>query len=172
MSENERKIIKNEQLEIEIPFEEVRVNNNTIPLYNFYAAAGSFSEMQDEKEFSLILVPERYTTEDYFACKVIGESMNKIIPNNSICIFKKYFAGSRSGKILLIENIDSFDPDFNSAFTVKTYSSKKTISEEGYQHKEILLKPNSYDNSFKDIVVNEGNSKEMKVHGEFVCVIN
>ena len=172
MSENERKIIKNEQLEIEIPFEEVRENNNTIPLYNFYAAAGSFSEMQDEKEFSLILVPERYTTEDYFACKVIGESMNKIIPNNSICIFKKYFAGSRSGKILLIENIDSFDPDFNSAFTVKTYSSKKTISEEGYQHKEILLKPNSYDNSFKDIVVNEGNSKEMKVHGEFVCVIN
>jgi superfamily II DNA or RNA helicase/HKD family nuclease/SOS-response transcriptional repressor LexA len=168
----EKKIIKNEQLEIEIPFEEVRVNNNTIPLYNFYAAAGSFSEMQDEKEFSLILVPERYTTEDYFACKVIGESMNKIIPNDSICIFKKYFAGSRSGKILLIENIDSFDPDYNSAFTVKTYSSKKTISEEGYQHKEILLKPNSYDNSFKDIVVNEGNSKEMKVHGEFVCVIN
>jgi superfamily II DNA or RNA helicase/SOS-response transcriptional repressor LexA len=144
----------------------------TIPLYNFYAAAGSFSEMQDEKEFSLIPVSERYATEDYFACRVIGESMNKIIPNNSICIFKKYFAGSRSGKILLIENIDSFDPDFNSAFTVKTYSSKKTISEEGNQHKEILLKPNSYDNSFKDIIVTEENSKEMKVHGEFVCVLN
>jgi SOS-response transcriptional repressor LexA len=96
----QKKLIKNQQVEIEIPFEDI--NNNTIPLYNIYAAAGSFSEMQDEKEFSLIPVPERYKTEDYFACKVCGESMNKIIPNKSICIFKNYFAGSRSGKILLI----------------------------------------------------------------------
>jgi hypothetical protein len=57
--------------------------------------------------------------------------MNKIIPNNSICLFKKYFTGSHSGKILRIENIDSFDPNFNAAFIVKTYSNKKTISKEG-----------------------------------------
>jgi hypothetical protein len=47
-----KKLIK---LKIEMPFEDI--NNNTIPLYNFYATADSFSEMQDEKEFSLILVP-------------------------------------------------------------------------------------------------------------------
>lgn len=57
--------------------------------------------------------------------------MNKIIPKNAICIFKKYFAGSCSGKILRIENIDSFGPNFNAAFTVNTYSSKKTISKKG-----------------------------------------
>jgi hypothetical protein len=39
-----------------MPFEDVKENNNTIPLYSYYSTAGSFSEMQDEKEFSLILV--------------------------------------------------------------------------------------------------------------------
>lgn len=165
----EQKLVKGQQLKIEIPFQEM---NHTIPLYDFYAAAGCFSAMQDEKEYRLIPVPKKYATDDYFACRVIGESMNKIIPNNAVCIFKKYFAGSRSGKILLFENTDSFDPDFNSAFTVKTYSSKKTVSEEGYQHNEILLRPNSYDNNFKDIVISEENSERMKIHGEFVFVLN
>lgn len=152
--------------------EQEKQSEFTIPLYDFYAAAGSFSEMQDEKEYRLIPVPKKYAADDYFACKVIGESMNKIIPNNAICIFKKYFAGSRGGKILLFENTDSFDPDFNSAFTVKTYSSKKTVSEKGYQHNEILLRPNSYDNRFKAIVVNEENSEQIKVLGEFISVLN
>ncbi|WP_431132510.1 DUF3427 domain-containing protein [Psychroserpens mesophilus] len=142
-----------------------------IPLYNFHAAAGTFSEMQDEKEYDLISVPEKFAEDDYFACRVIGESMNKIIPNNSICIFKKYYAGSRSGKILLIENRDTYDPDFNSAFTVKTYVSDKTVTEEGYQHNSIMLKPNSYDKSFASIILDEENSKEMRVIGEFVKVL-
>ncbi|QXP64613.1 DUF3427 domain-containing protein [Polaribacter sp. HaHaR_3_91] len=159
------------QLEIDIS-ETITEGNHTIPLYDFYAAAGSFSEMQDEKEYNLKAVPERYATDNYFACKVIGESMNKIIPNNSICIFKKNVTGSRNGKILLIENRDSFDPDFNSAFTVKTYSSEKTVSEEGWQHDAIVLKPNSYDKSFENIILNEDNITEMRVIGEFVEVLN
>jgi phage repressor protein C with HTH and peptisase S24 domain len=128
--------------------------------------------MQDEKEYNLIHVQERYASDDYFACRVIGDSMNKTIPNNSICIFKKNVTGSRNGKILLIENRDSFDPDFNSAFTVKTYSSEKTITEEGYRHDSILLKPNSYDKSFKSIILDEESAKEMSVIGEFVKVLD
>ena len=41
---------------------------------------------------------------DYFACKIIGESMNRVIPNGSICLFKPYTGGSRNGKIVLVEN--------------------------------------------------------------------
>ena len=144
----------------------------TIPLYDFYAAAGNFSNMQSEKTFSQIEVPEEYSIgSDYFACKVIGESMNKRIPNGSICIFKKYSGGSRSGKILLIENFDRQDPDFNSAFTVKTYTSQKNVSEEGWEHLEVLLKPNSYDFTYKDIVINIENGNKMNVIGEFIEVL-
>ncbi|WP_047419798.1 DUF3427 domain-containing protein [Cellulophaga sp. Hel_I_12] len=162
---------KNTKTEIQLIEKELESSEFSIPLFDFYAAAGSFSEMQDEKEYNLTSVPERYARDDYFACRVIGESMNKTIPNNSICIFRKNVVGSRSGKILLIENRDSLDPDFNSAFTVKTYSSEKTVTEEGWQHDSIVLKPNSYDKNFKDIVLTEDNINEMKIIGEFVMVL-
>jgi hypothetical protein len=97
--------------------------------------------------------------------------MNRRIPNGSICIFKKYSGGSRSDKILLIENYDRQDPDFNSAFTVKTYSSQKNVSEEGWEHLEILLKPNSNDLTYKDIVITMENANEMNVIGEFIEVL-
>tara|TARA_R110002096_G_scaffold186423_1_gene365461 strand:- start:230 stop:3682 length:3453 start_codon:yes stop_codon:yes gene_type:complete len=158
------------QLKIDIP-ETTTESIHTIPLYDFYAAAGSFSEMQSRKEYSLKAVPEKYATEDYFACKVVGESMNRIIPNDSICIFKKYFAGSRNDKILLIENRDTYNPDFNSAFTVKTYSSEKVVSEDGWKHSAIVLKPNSFDKSYKNLILDEDNSNNMRIIGEFIKVL-
>ena len=144
----------------------------TIPLYDFYAAAGSFSELQSEKAFTQITVAEKFTlNDDYFACEVIGESMNKRIPSGSVCIFRKYNGGSRNDKIMLLENRDIHDPDFNSGFTIKTYSSQKVVTEEGWKHTEIVLKPNSFDPSFSDLIINEENSEGMKVIGEFIEVL-
>ena len=175
-----------EQLVTENLYEYITSNNNsdiikeekkitnlfTIPYYDFHAAAGNFSDLQSEKTFTQIEVDEKYTVDsDYFACKVIGESMNKRITNGAICIFKKYAGGSRSGKILLIENHDVQDPDFNSAFTIKTYASKKIMNEEGWEHLEILLKPNSFDSSYEDIVISEENADYMNIVGEFVQVL-
>ena len=98
--------------------------------------------------------------------------MNKVIPNDSICLFKVYMGGSRNGKIVLVENFDYQDPDFNSAFTVKTYSSEKIIDEEdGWQHTSIVLRPNSYNQNYQNIIINEENGAEMRVIGEFVKVL-
>ncbi len=145
---------------------------NPIPLYDFYAAAGTFSEMQSGKNFTLIEGPENIgTNNDYFACKIIGDSMNRVIKNGSICLFKKPTAGTRNGKILLVENRDIQDPDFNSAFTIKTYSSEKIITEESHQHTSIVLRPNSFDDSYKSIIITEENGPEMRVVGEFVKVL-
>jgi SOS-response transcriptional repressor LexA len=155
-----------------ITFDADEYSNNLIPLYNFYAAAGSFSEMQFEKDYSFIELPSNIKyNKDYFACKIVGESMNKIIPNGSICLFKLDSGGSRNGKIVLVENIDFQDPDFKSAFTIKTYSSTKEITEEGWKHTSIVLKANSFDSSYRDIVVNEENASGMRVVGEFVSII-
>ena len=156
--------VKDIQLELE-----VNQTRYTIPLYNFYAAAGSFSELQHEKTYTELEVEEKYARNDnYFACKVIGESMNKRIPNGSICIFKKYEGGSRNGKIVLVENRDLVDPDFNSAFTVKTYSSQKDVIDGVPVHTEIVLKPNSYDKSYKDINIDKESAVNMRVIGEFI----
>jgi len=145
---------------------------NPIPLYDFYAAAGTFSEKKYEKDFTLIEGPENSTHGDYFACKIVGESMNRAIPNGSICLFKTYTGGSRNGKIVLVENTDIQDQDFNSAFTIKTYSSEKIVTDEGWEHTSIILRPNSFDTSYKNIIINEDNSKEMRVVGEFISIIN
>ena len=120
----------------------------------------------------MIEVPERYSNEDYFACQIKGDSMNRRIPNGAICLFKKYSGGSRNGKIVLVENYDRQDPDFNSAFTVKTYISEKTVTEEGWKHNQIVLRPNSNDDSYKDIVIDEDGGESMRVVGEFVEVLS
>ncbi|WP_407404961.1 DUF3427 domain-containing protein [Chryseobacterium sp.] len=143
-----------------------------IPFYNFYAAAGTFSELQSDNEYTLIDAPSYLkNTTDYFACKVVGESMNRIIPNGSICIFKLYNGGSRNGKIVLVENLDKQDIDFNSAFTVKTYSSEKIVTDDNWSHTEIKLLPNSFDESFSPIIISEENAENMKIIGEFISIL-
>jgi superfamily II DNA or RNA helicase/SOS-response transcriptional repressor LexA len=145
---------------------------NLIPLYDFHVAAGSFSEMQSNKDFTLIEAQiNNNENNDYFACKIYGESMNRVIPNGSICLFKKYTGGSRNGKIVLVENRDIQDEDFNSAFTIKTYSSEKEAYDENWRHTSIVLRPNSYDDSYKEIIINNENGAQMKVIGEFVKIL-
>lgn len=172
-SKKSKTIDLNTTLENEvISLENTNNSKNLIPFYDFYAAAGTFSEMQSEKDYTLIEIPENINyKDDYFACKIVGESMNRVIPNGSICLFKPDSGGSRNGKIVLVENIDIQDTDFNSAFTIKTYSSVKETTEEGWQHNSILLRPNSFDSSYKDIIVNEENGSGMRVVGEFVSII-
>ncbi len=145
---------------------------NPIPLYDFYAAAGTFSEIQSDKNYTLIEGPENISHKDYFACRIVGESMNRIIPNGSICLFKPYLGGTRNGKILLIENRDLQDPDFNSAFTIKTYSSEKIVSDEHWEHLAIVLRPNSFHDSYQNIIITEENAANMRIVGEFVGILN
>ena len=111
-------------------------------------------------------------TEDYFACQVIGESMNKVIPNGALVLFKHYQGGSRNNKIVLVEHRDIQDEDFNSAFTVKTYSSEKIVTEEGWNHTAITLLPNSFDTNYLPISITEEEAENMKIIGEFVAIIN
>jgi superfamily II DNA or RNA helicase/SOS-response transcriptional repressor LexA len=145
-----------------------------VPFFNFYAAAGSFSEMQSNKDYSMIEIDKvPGNPEDYFACKILGESMNRVIPNGALCLFKKYSGGSRNGKIVLVELLDIQDQDFNSSFTVKTYASSKQADSEGtWSHQMISLIPNSFDKSYNEIKLNEEDSDRYKVVGEFVRVLN
>ena len=115
--------------------------------------------------------PFKYT-KDYFICKVMGESMNKIIPHNSWCLFKRELVGTRSGKIVLAYQANIQDADFGAGFTVKLYESKKLITEDNWIHTSISLKPQSYNSDFKNIVLQEDDLTELKIEGIFVEVIN
>lgn len=145
---------------------------NAVPLFDLQAAAGTFSDLQNAQDKDWVAVPnDIQVREGMFACQVIGESMNRVIPNGALCLFRPAGGGSRNGKTVLVECTNSIDADFGSRYTVKVYESFKTEDEHGWQHKHIQLKPNSYDQKFETLELNEDNAFEYRVVGEFICVI-
>ena len=132
-----------------------------------------FSELQELENVKYIELDSLENRDDYFACTVIGESMNKIIPNGSICLFKKkkYSGGSRNGLITLVEGRNITDLEFGSNYTIKEYSSKKITDEEGWHHEEIVLLPQSYDSNFEPIILRDEETIDFKTLGIFVKVL-
>ncbi len=156
-----------------LPKGEVNPFINCIPLYDIKAAAGDFSDFQSNTGAKWIQLNKQFKySEDYFVCKVIGESMNKIIPNGSWCLFRKDPGGSRAGKIVLVKHADIQDPNYASGYTVKLYESTKVVMEDSWHHKSIMLKPQSYDEEYKNIVLSEDELMGLKVEGIFIEVLN
>ncbi|MHA8050201.1 DNA/RNA helicase domain-containing protein [Aquirufa sp. ROCK-SH2] len=146
-------------------------NNKTIPFYDLKIAAGSFSALQIVQNIQYIELEENIPNQErFFACKVIGESMNKIIENGSICLFEKYTNGSRNGLITLVEMNDFIDVDFGSNYTIKEYSSKKIITDENWRHEEITLLPKSTLN-YDSIILRDEETSALRVIGIFVKVL-
>lgn len=158
-----------EEKEIKIiPFE------NSVPLYTLKVAAGEFKFNDNIPEESFILIPEGVKiTKDHFACKIIGNSMNKIVKDGQIALFKWYNGGSRNGLMVIAEYFDHQDLDYGSCYTFKEYFSQKTINEESWQHEKIILKPKSFDSSFQDIEINPDSiiEKTFSIKGIFDRVI-
>ncbi len=145
---------------------------NAVPLYDLQAAAGGFSELQRVAHENWVAVPPgTRMSPGLFACRVVGESMNKIIPNGSTCLFRANLAGSRHGKIVLVECADIQDEETGSRYTVKEYESIKTDTGDGWQHTKIFLKPRSHNAGFATLELNEDNEHRYHVVGEFLRVI-
>ncbi len=172
-----RSCIEGEPLEESSPYTivtsaEVIPFRNSIPVFDLQAAAGTFGELQHPDEVSWIAAPELFTPrEDLFACTVIGESMNKVIPNGTLCLFKRYTGDSRNGLIVLVEYTKFEDADLGSCYTVKEYRSRKAVSEEGWQHEAITLKPLSDDPAYEDIVLQHDDLNAFRVIGVFEKVL-
>jgi DUF2075 family protein/predicted GIY-YIG superfamily endonuclease len=146
--------------------------DNSVPFYDLQAAAGDFSELQTLGGFKWIELPQYVRfSEDYFACKVVGESMNKIIPNYSICLFKKYRGGSRNGRIVLAQATEIHDNNFGAGYTVKEYQSTKNLNDTSWSHKSITLNPQSLDKSFEPIILSEDGLEDFNVIGIFEMVL-
>ncbi|WP_295213617.1 DUF2075 domain-containing protein [uncultured Chryseobacterium sp.] len=145
-------------------------NEFTVPYYDLEIAAGQFSDLQSVEEVKYIELKNITGHVEYFVCRVVGESMNKVIPNRSLCLFKKYLGGTRNGLITLVEGNDVFDSETGANYTIKEYSSKKVTDEEGWRHEEITLKPLSIQ-PFEPIVLRDEETMNFRVIGVFLRVI-
>lgn len=145
---------------------------NSVPLYDLQAAAGSFSDFQHVEHENWVIVPESvHVQKDMFACRVVGESMNRIIPDGAICLFRFSPGGSRNGKIVLVECADIQDGDEGSRYTVKEYESIKVATEEEWEHRRIFLKPRSYNPDIPTLELSPDDEHRYTVVGEFLQVI-
>jgi DUF2075 family protein len=155
-----------------LDFQKVEPYKNAIPLVDIQAAAGSFSENQLHSELTWVEVPDGIrVSEGDFICKVVGESMNKRIPNGSLCLFNQYTGGSRNGKIVLVESTSIQDADFGSGYTVKEYESVKKVRDSEWSHESIILKPLSTNDEYSNIVLEEDELVDFRVVGVFERVI-
>jgi len=146
---------------------------NAVPIFDLAVAAGHFSEYQRIGDYDWVQLPEfiRFS-KDLFVAQVVGESMNKRIPNGSWCLFREGVSGSRQGKIVLVQHHEIYDEDLGGQYTVKRYESEKTASEDrGWVHSKVTLKPETTAAGYEDIVISENDEESLRVIAEFVAVL-
>jgi SOS-response transcriptional repressor LexA len=120
---------------------EVKPFETHVPLYSLRAAAGRLGEDMESAEEDWVRAPEGLRLgPDLFVAHVLGRSMEPRIPDGSLNLFRFHPAGSRQGKILLIQRFGVLDD--TARYTVKRYTSQKVHSgEDEWRHERIRLEP-------------------------------
>ncbi len=153
--------------------EEVKPYENAVPIYDFKIAAGQFSEEQQVDDFDWVELPDSFRPQQgHFVTRVVGESMNKRIPNGAWCLFKANPGGSRNNKIVIVQHRDIQDPENGGSFTIKRYSSEKVINGDAWHHKRIVLQPDSNISTYESIELDNEMLAELKVIGELIAVLS
>jgi DUF2075 family protein len=153
--------------------EDARPYENCVPLLDLKAAAGQFSDEQQPSEIDWVELPECFRPQrDHFVVQVIGESMNRRIPNGSWCLFRKSPGGSRQGKVVLVSHREIADTETGGHYTVKVYDSRKTSMDDGtWSHSSIILRPDTTAPGFESIMLDESQHEGLTVIGELVAVL-
>ena len=164
---------------------EVKPYENSVPIYGLDIAAGLFGETQlvnevssggdttDVETYQWVELPDSFRIKrGQFVARVVGESMNKRIPNGSWCLFKLNPGGTRQGKVLLVQHRNIHDPDTGGHYTIKVYESEKEVDDDGgWKHHRITLKPDSTESRYKPIVFETSDDNELVVIAELVAVL-
>lgn len=166
-----------------LPQGEVKPFENSVPVYDLKVAAGQFSELQaiDEvtdtvnpADFDWVELPESFRPQPgLFVTQVVGESMNRRIPNGAWCLFKLNPGGTRQGKIVIVQHRDIQDPDTGGQYTVKLYESEKVGDDGGepWVHRRIHLRPATNYPGYEALVFEAESAGELKVIAELVAVL-
>jgi SOS-response transcriptional repressor LexA len=116
-----------------------------------------------------VKVANEKLTEGMFVAQVVGRSMEPKIADGSWCLFRPCPAGTRNGRLLLIQCQTQFDPEDGGRFTVKRYKSSKFPTSDGWTHESVELQP--LNPAFNAIQITGDDTADLRVIGEFVSVI-
>jgi uncharacterized protein len=148
------------------------------PVMDLRFAAGAFSDFQSfEKDGASewVALPDWIRPQPgLFVAQVIGESMNRRIPNGAWCLFRCHPAGTRAGKVVVAEHRSIDDPELGGRYTVKVYASEMVAAEDGgWRHQRITLRPDSDRPGYAPIVLEAGDADDgVQVVAELLSVLD
>jgi len=169
-----------------LPPAQVRPFENGVPLYDLAVAAGQFSAEQqvanvrlgeEDKHpegFTWVELPEAFRPRrGMFVSRVVGESMNRRIPNGAWCLFRLAAAGTRQGKVVLAQHRAIQDSDTGGHFTVKVYESQKEQAPDGsWLHTSIALRPDTTAAGYEPIVLTAEAAADFRIVAELIGVLS
>ena len=137
-----------------------------VPVYDLTAAAGFWGPESVPEEIGWTEVPGVSLKPGMFVARVTGTSMEPLIPDGSWCLFRPCPAGSREGRIVLVQLGTDGAGETGGRFTVKKYHSEKTITAEGWRHDRIQLVP--LNPAFEPIEIEAEDAADLTIIGEFI----
>lgn len=140
-----------------------------VPVYDLTAAAGWWGPDGIPSEIGWVEVPDEKLSEGMFVAQVVGRSMEPKLPDGSWCLFRPCPAGTRNGRLLLIQCHTHLDPADGGRYAVKKYKSTKRVTEDGWNHETVELQPLNPD--YRSISITEDEAPQLRVIGEFVRII-
>lgn len=138
-----------------------------LPRYSLQVAAGPFLENREVLEEDWVEAPEGLRLEkEMFVAQIAGYSMEPLIPDGALCVFRRGVAGSRDGRLVLVENLELSG---NNRYTVKRYRSQKVQEGGEWRHARIRLESLNPDYPSWDL---DPEEEKYRVIAEFVRVLD
>jgi len=140
-----------------------------LPRYSLTVAAGKFLENQEVTGESWVEAPpDLKLTREMFLARIAGQSMEPLIPDGSLCVFRAGVTGSRQGRLVLVEALGR---GANDRYTVKRYRSEKGENADGeWDHRRIRLEP--LNPQFEAWDLDPEDEGSLRVIAEFVRVLD
>lgn len=147
------------------------------PVVDLRFAAGAFSDVQalEDGADDWVALPDWVRPQPgLFVAQVVGESMNRRIPNGAWCLFRANPTGTRLGKVVVVQHRNIADPETGGRYTVKLYTSEKVpAGEGGWRHERITLRPDSDRPEFEPIELAAGDDEGgFRVIAEMLTVLD
>lgn len=142
-----------------------------LPFYEMRAACGYFGDGEPVEASGWVkVVGLGRLNRNMFVVRASGRSMEPLIHDGDLCVFKLNPVGSRQGKVLLVQHRSVFDVDNAGAYSIKKYSSVKKFDRLGnWEHEKIVLIP--LNKEYEEIIIKENEEDAFQVIGEFIGIV-
>jgi len=142
-----------------------------LPLYTLKAAAGYFGNGEAVEIEGWVAADWIGRLDDQmFVCRAVGRSMEPTIRDGDYMVFRAKPAGTRQGRIVLVQYRGPADPDTGGSYAVKRYTSEKQADGEGgWRHTRITLSP--VNPEYSAIILDQSDAESVQVLAEFVAVL-